>query len=331
MDRMTTRLARQMDALRVRRVAANSIAVVEPTPLDDPRALTSALLVPGGEKVWITEDSSGAVGVAQARPRRYVFGWELVRVQVRRNRDEDLIVAELVQEVLQYLQDRGIPRLFARTPEGADGQGILIRCGFMVLLAETVFVRRPMPARSPATTPAGLRYRMREDDWPVRQLERSQTPPLINQLEGLTSSSWSAARARVLHRNEQTDLIIERDGDIVGWAGWSFVGANQRLREHARLSLLTDIDHSDLASPLLDYALYAINSKRPNAQVIVRLRDYQESLQSALFDHDFDEGGRESLLIKHGRLEAVSKPARKLFELAPAQRTALSIERARGF
>ena len=325
---MKTRVARQTDLLKIRSLGGDVVRILEPSPLDDARGLVSAILMPGGEKVWITEDDSGLVGCAQARPRKYVLGWELVRLEIRRNRDEESVTAELIQDVLQHLQDQGIPRLFARTKESSLGEEILVACGFTVLLSETIFVREPNAARAPASTPTGLRYRMPQDAWPLRQLESGQTPQLISQLEGLTSASWSMPRYAVLRREEHTDLIIERDGEIVGWAGWSFVGATHGAREHARLSLMIDAEHCDLGSPLLDYALYAINAKRPTAQIIVRLRDYQEPLRSALFDHDFAEAGRESLLIKHGRLETVAKPSRKLFELAPAQRTALSIERA---
>jgi hypothetical protein len=314
---LRARLATQLDALALRRLDADGQVVLSLSPLDDGRGVLTSVLIPGGERTWVAIDESGTVGFVQARPRRYVLGWELTRAHVDRHSDAEEALGALVQEILQYLQDRGIPRLFARTEEGSCGHELLIRCGFTHLLSESVFVREATAARAPIDTPVGLRYRMPQDAWPLRQLENGQTPLLVSQLEGLTSASWSMPRNSLFRREEPADLVVERSGDIIGWAGWAYLRAGHGMRDHVRLGLLTDTEHPELAGPLLDYALYDVGSKHPYADIIVRLRDYQLSLGSALGGRGFVESARYTLHIKHGRLQVVAQTPAKLFELAP--------------
>ena len=129
----------------------------------------------------------------------------------------------------------------------------------------------------------------------------------------------------IFKKEEPTELVIERAGEMLGWVGWSFVGSTPGEKEHARLGLMADGDHVDLAGPLLDYALYTIGAKRPNARAIIRLRDYQLELRAALEARGFQEMARNTLHIKHGRLQVVPKRVGKLFELAPTVR-ALALE-----
>jgi hypothetical protein len=160
--------------------------------------------------------------------------------------------------------------------------------------------------------PSGMRYRMPSDAWPLHQLESDITPALVRQLEGLTSLAWSMKPQRRWQRDELSELVVERDGTIVGWAGW-----RERLHQgYIRLGLLAQSDDRDMASALVAHALLAIHAAYPQARVVVRLRDYQMGLHSALLDHNFRELGREALHIKHGRLQLVPKKVSRLFEIA---------------
>jgi hypothetical protein len=75
-----------------------------------------------------------------------------------------------------------------------------------------------------------------------------------------------------------------------------------------------------MADALLDYALHAISVTRPYAKVVIRLRDYQAALHHVVVDHGLREVARETLHIKHGRLQLVPKKVSRLLELAPTLR-----------
>ena len=167
---MKTRVSRHLDVLALRRLVADGRVIIVPSAIDGGRGVLASTLVPAGEKSWVAEDRSGLLGFVHVRPRRYVLGWELVHAQVRNDREACQVMAVLVQEVLQYLQGRGIPRLFARTTEGSIGNGVLVGCGFTHLLSESVFVRAPQPVEPPLETASGcatgcLRTRGRFDSW----------------------------------------------------------------------------------------------------------------------------------------------------------------------
>ncbi|GEM_PF-4303886 len=316
--RLRTRLARQLDLWPLHGLAADArnIAILMPSVCEDAPGVLLGTMLPGKGKTWIVEDDSGLVGFAQVRPRRYVLGWELTRLHVRRSCDPEDPVRCLIQEILAYLQGRGIPRLFGRTPEESLGHDILLACGFTHLVSETVFIRDPELTPTPRETPVGLRYRMPQDAWPLRQLESSQTPLLISQLEGLTSVSVNGPPNRRWRRDEPSELVIERDGELAGWIWWTRA-RSQDCREHVRLGILTQQDETAIASALLEYALHAIAGAGAGNRIVLRLRDYQMPLHSVVADHGFREVARETLHLKHGRLQVIPKKVSRLLELAP--------------
>lgn len=326
---MRTRAARQLDLLSIKSLAGESaVSLLSQMVFDDTPSLVKATLLPGGEKLWLAEDESGILGFTHARPRRFVLGWEMVRLQLRQNIEPDSVVSGLVHEVLQHLQESGIPRLFARAPADSVGHEILLGCGFTHLLSECLYGRQPQKTSVPDETPIGMRYRLPQDAWPLRQLENAQTPVLVSQLEGLTALSWSTPPKRAFRKGEPTELVVEREGELVAWIGWTPAGGGPGSPEHVRLGLLTQNDDLEMADALLDYGLHAIAAKRPHAGILLRLRDYQLALEPALLDHGFMHVSKDTLHIKHGRLQLVPRRLSRFFDLAPRVRT-LSLEPGR--
>ncbi len=323
---MKTRSARQLDYLGIRKLAATPhTAVVIPTELDDVPGLTKAALVPGREKTWVAEDRGVLAGFVQARPRSVVLGWEIIRVHVHPDCEPVQVVGALVQEMLGHLQEKGIPRLFARTQIDSEGHLCMNACGFTHLTSESVFLREAQKTPPPEEMPTGMRYRMPQDAWPLRQLESSQTPQMVSQLEGLTSLNWSMPRQRRWGKDRTSELVVERDGELAGWVGWVFVGVGGGCRDHVRLGILAHTDDTEMAAAMVEYALHAISGERPTARIIVRLRDYQMPLNRVLEDHGFTEVFRETLHIKHGRLQLLPKRVSRLLEFVPTVR-AFSLE-----
>lgn len=318
---MKTRTARRIDLLGLRKLSTDQGAcVIVPSQFEDASGVIRSALVPGGEKLWVADGDEGMAGFVQARPRKYVLGWELVRLYARSASDRDGVVSGLINEVLLHVQERGIPRLFGRTPAESQAHELLLRCGFTYLLSESIFVRQPTKTTAPEETPIGMRYRMPQDAWPLRQLENSQAPVLVSQLEGLTSLGWSTPVRRFLRKDEPTELVVEREGELVGWSGWTRACSGPGSSEYVRLGLLAQGGDVQMATALLDHSLHSINGEFPNLPVVIRLRDYQMRLQQVVLDQEFALTTRETLHIKHGRLQVLPKRVSRLLELAPTLR-----------
>src|SRR5450759_1040201 len=144
--------------------------------------LRSLLPLAARGRLWIAKDGADA-SVLEAAPRRYVIGWDVTRLVARGQAAETLDA--VVAAATQHVQSRGVPRLFARCHE--DGADALKRRGFNALAREYVLVGPEADIHGDIALPIDSRYRMPQDAWPLHQLESAITPPLVRQLEGLTS------------------------------------------------------------------------------------------------------------------------------------------------
>lgn len=240
------------------------------------------MAIPG--RVWIAR-SEMCVALAEAQPRRYVIGWDISRLALRGQNEEAL--AAVVLAAADYVQRRGIPRLFAR----CDDRGLEALCplDFRPIARELVLAG-PGP-REPrgAPPPTGSRYRMPQDAWPLHQLATSVTPALVRQLEGSTSLEWSDRPGKLV------EIVVERDGQIVAWAGWQ---ANPR-RGTTPIGMVVHPNHPDLARDLLSHAL---DQATVGSQFAARVREYQEHAVQAFLDTGFQVITRETVTVKHGLL-----------------------------
>jgi hypothetical protein len=254
----------------------------------------TATPLPKATRVWIGKGRN-SVGLIEARPRRYVIGWDITRLVLRGDRDE--LLGPLLGTVTAYVQGRGVPRLFARCRR--EESDLLCRHGFAILAREYVLTATRSPELEPSPLPSDSRYRMPQDAWPLHQLESATTPTLIRQLQGMSSSDWS-------HRDRDLcEIVVEREGRIVAWLG---VGTKER-NGRIGLQMLVHPDCREVAPELLRHAL---TLAAPSATYFTRVRDYQVETLSAFTDAGFTIVAEETLLVKHGQVELAREEKRHL-------------------
>lgn len=255
---------------------------------------TLPLGLPG--RGWIGHDGATA-GLLEAAPRRYVIGWDVTRLAVRG--DHPAILGPLVQAATGHICGRGVPRLFARClSESASEE--LKTVGFHPLAREHVLAMGPehdFPEEGPL--PVDSRYRMPPDAWPLHQLESEITPPLVRQMEGLTSLDWSQ-RIR-----DMSEIVVEREGTVVCWIGWGV----KLGRDLYQIGLLVHPDCRDAARALL---LHVLKTAPVRSRFIARVRDYQHDVLEIFRDAGFEIVADEILMIKHARVEAVPLARRRI-------------------
>lgn len=243
-------------------------------------------------RMWVARDDSSAA-VLQARPRRYVIGWDVTRLAARG--DSPNVIPAVIGAATEHIQSRGVPRLFARC--AGPGSEELKQHGFLSLAREFVLVGPGEVPLDPQPLPDDTRYRMPQDAWPIHQLESAVTPPFVRQVEGLTSLDWSQRIPAM------SEIVVEREGRVVAWIGWGTY-AGRGLRQ---LGLLIEREYQDLARGLL---VHVLQNATPGRQFVARVRDYQTEVLRAFLDTGFQVVAEEDLMVKHALVEPARARAR---------------------
>jgi hypothetical protein len=259
------------------------------------RSAVPPIALPG--RVWVARDGR-ASALLEAQPRRYVIGWDITRLVARG--EFDRVLGPVLDAAIDHVRSRGVPRLFARC--GDDAAAELKIVGFQALARELVLVGPTCSAEGVEALPDDSRYRMPQDAWPLHQLESEITPPLVRQLEGLTSLDWSA-KIRGM-----SEIVVERDGRIAAWIGW---GVNLG-RGFTQIGMLIHPEHRDVAPVLLHHVLHAAPEQ---ARFVARVRDYQTDVLTVFRDAGFDTVAEEILMIRHAAVEQ-AREARRM-KVAP--------------
>jgi hypothetical protein len=290
---MDVRLARPTDAALVLSLTLDADSHIVkgfgwPASNDTVRTLTRASLpLATRGRAWIARDED-TTALLEAEPRQYVIGWDITRLAVRGERVDDAVGTVLGAAVC-HLQNRGVPRLFARTSEDASGH--LRPMGFHALAREYVLMSPTHHESGSASPPTDSRYRMPQDSWPLHQLESEVTPSLVRQLEGLSSLDWSRPVRRM------SEIVVEREGRVVAWISWGVrLGPN-----HRSMAMLVHPDHSEVAPVLIRHAL---RQGVHGHTYVARIRDYHTHAVRALLDAGFTVQAEEVLLVKHAGVEA---------------------------
>jgi hypothetical protein len=151
-------------------------------------------------------------------------------------------------------------------------------------------------------------------DEALQALQRYDFRPIAHEyvlLGGSSSLEWSTPR-----RHSQ-EIVVERDGAIVGWIGW-------RTRPVGGLLPLGMVFHPDHdgAAELLAHAMGRLPA---GARAIIRVREYQEEVVRVCLDAGFVVVAGETVAVKHGRLQFAEAPRRlhaarvPSFPVAPLQ------------
>jgi hypothetical protein len=249
-------------------------------------------------RMWIVRDGA-SVALLEIQPRKYVLGWDVTRLAVRG--DPMTVLGPALGAATEHLQSKGVPRLFARCDEQA--RTVLREYDFQHMAREFIFVGPAGPNGEDGELSIDSRYRIPADAWPLHQLEMAVTPPLIRQLEGLTSVEWSKTV------KDMSEIVVERDGKLVAWVGWGPTAGPHLVN----VSLLVEPAYAELAPELVRHATLQI---RPGFRPLARVRDYHAEAIRAFADNGFEIVAEETLMLKHAGVE-LAKAHRRRLQVAP--------------
>lgn len=245
----------------------------------------TALPLPLPGRSWLARDGD-SIALLEAQPRQYVIAWDVTRCAVRG--DANFVLPPVVGAAIEHLQSRGVPRLFARCD--SDGAEVLAGVEFHALAREFVLLGPEGTSDSDTSLPIDSRYRIPPDAWPLHQLEVETTPSLVRQVEGVTSLDWSQPS------REMSEIVVERNGEIVAWIGWGGKTRHGLLAIH----LLLRANHSRLGPDLVHFAL---KNLPPGVRYVARVREYAPEALRAFTDRGFTVVGEETVMVKHAGME----------------------------
>ncbi len=249
-------------------------------------------------RAWIAREGK-SVALIEIQPRQYVIGWDVTRLVVRG--EHDRVLGPALQAATDHLRSAGVPRLFARCMDEASD--VLRAYEFQPIAREYVLVSPETSQADESELPIDSRYRIPPDAWPLHQLESAITPPLVRQLEGLTSVDWSKTV------RDMSEIVVERDGKLVAWAGWGVEAGPQMLS----ISLMVDPDYGDLGPDLVQHVL---KQAPAGYRLVARVREYQVESMRAFIDAGFETVEEDVLMLKHAGVELARVHKRRM-QVAP--------------
>lgn len=266
---------------------------------------------------WLCEDHWRILGVAQARRRASGCAWDLSYLASLPNRSgdgplDDDVLMELLEYVVNAAITHGVQRVFAKVEEDTDDLELFLRCSFQRYAHELTFCL-PQGASAHIEAPPDdlpLRRWHRHDQWGLLRLYTANAPHMVQVAENIDSNEYTSLRVGQLPRWQLPLLPAREQGFVydlgVRLGGWVQVRRGSGLHPH-QISLMVHPDNTDLATPLLRFALSLLEEGGDARPVYCQVREYEEAVVSALRDSGFEHVATRALLVRHLTLRAMQR------------------------
>lgn len=210
--------------------------------------------------------------------------------------------AELWTALLDYTTAaagrRGVQRLYAKLPDGAEAGDAFHAAGYAQYGEETVYLLQGRPGADTAwpdadVADAGLALRPQTpgDTWALHQLYTWTTPKPVQHAEAHTSQHWDLP-LRGLRGEREWGFVVERGHEIVLYC------RVDRQGRRSRLAFVFDPQRRDVLGPTIDAMLRWL-APEPDERVYCTVREFQGELGSALETRGFEPQGLQSLLVRY--------------------------------
>jgi hypothetical protein len=204
--------------------------------------------------------------------------------------------------MLEMAAVHGILRIFAKVEDELPEMDLFQRTGFQRYARELTYVYEPgSTPLPPEPNLPSLRRWNRHHVWGLHQLYRSVTPQRVQTAELLENSEEYAK----LHVGSLQPLpsLFARDSENYVCDVGVRLGAWLRLyRGHGsvphRLSLIVHPEHTDLAEPLLRFAIRRLQETDVR-RIYCLVREYDSFVITALRNSGFEHTSTKVLLVRH--------------------------------
>lgn len=285
---------------------ANFVCWLEPVELQlpPPPILRNILPLNPAARTWICEDHWRILGFAQVRERPQRIAWDMsyLASMAQQGISGDEILTALLEYTLEMAAAHGILRIFARVEDEIDEIDLFLRAGFQRYARELTYVYEPgSTTLEPEPNLPSLRHWNRHHVWGLHQIYRAITPPRVQMAE-LLENSEEFAKLRVGALRPLPSLFNRGNENFVCDVGvrlgaWLRISRGHGSTPH-RVALIVHPEHSDLAEPLLRFAIRRL--QETGVQCIYCLvREYDSCVITALRNSGFKQVSTKVLLVRH--------------------------------
>ncbi len=179
----------------------------------------------------------------------------------------------------------GVERLFLRLAADSPLLAMMQRAGFVSYGREQLWWRRPARQSSGGSS-LSVRQPTPEDNFNLFRLYSAAIPSVVRQAEGPTMKEWLAVQER---KGWSKDLVVERDGSLVGW---------MRFTRGNGATKLGIVLHPDEGEKIDDYISSALTNVSNRQAVFCLVPNYAPELGSTLSRYGFQAGGEYVSLLR---------------------------------
>ena len=271
---------------------------------DPPRVIGSAaqewLPLAGRRRTWVVVHGPRIRGLISARPRGRPTAWEVDRLMTA---DDERVVLGLFDQLTAGAVAAGAHKVFLRLDADSEILVAARKAGFVPYAVEHL-LRLDVPRQQEEPLPAGLWLRPRErtDEYGLFQLYNRVAPLEVRAVEANTLAEWQAAVERRGRGRGAADIVVEREGRVVGWL------RTDRAGGAGRFDVVLAPDEWPAADALIAWGLRDLGAARP---VYAAVPEYAGPLIERLQSAGFALAGEYALLAKRlMQLIRATKPVR---------------------
>lgn len=258
----------------------------------------------------------------QARDRPGQHKWDIMHLGAAPAGHRVELWTALLDYATAAAGRRGVQRLYAKLPSGAEAAAAFDAAGYGRYGRETIYLLPGRPHRGHAaavpTAPAvSPRPQARGDTWALHQLYHWTAPKATQYAEAYTSHHWELPKhgfwpARGGAR--EWGFIVERGHEIAIYCRIA------RQGRRSRLEFIFDPHGRELLGPTVEAMLRWL-SAGPGERVYCAVREFQEELGGELEARGFEAAGMQDLLVRY----TTARAARR----SPAPASVPALERVR--
>ncbi len=285
---------------------------------EEPRAPLVSLLgslfpINPAARTWLCEDHWRILGVAQARRRAGGCAWDLTYLASLPNRSgngppDDDVLLELLEYVVNAAIMHGVQRVFAKVDEESSDLELFARCSFQRYSNELTFWLPQGATDWEPPDPLPLRRWHRHDQWGLLRLYSATAPHMVQVAENVDSHEYTSLRVGQQRRWQVPFWPAREEGFVydlgVRLGGWVQIRRGRGPHPH-QVALMVHPDNTDLATPLLRFALSLLGEGGDARPVYCQVREYEGAVVSALRDCGFEHVATRALLVRHLTLRAM--------------------------